>query len=77
MSPLRFKARVGNVCDVFTLRFTSGATPDKDLMARMAASHFPHIPVSAELIEIWYCYCKEIESRKYERYLYQFLNQVL
>ena len=51
MSPLGFKARVGSalfklcggVCDIHSLRFTSGATPLPVYIASIAASHFsPH-----------------------------------
>ena len=51
MSPLGFKVRVGSlihtwwrhICDVHSLRFTSGATPADLLTASMAASRYsPH-----------------------------------
>ena len=57
MSPLGFKARVGSalfelcrgICDIHSLRFTSGATPLPVYIASIAASHFPHMRVSAEV----------------------------
>ena len=57
MSPLGFKARVGSalfelcggVCDIRSLRFTSGATPLPVYTASIAASHLPHMHVSAEV----------------------------
>ena len=57
MSPLGFKTRVGSalfelcggVHDIHSLRFTSGATPLLVYIASIAASHFPHMPVSAEV----------------------------
>ena len=57
MSPLGFKARVssalfklcGGVRDIRSLRFTSWATPLPVYIASIAASHFPHMHVSAEV----------------------------
>ena len=37
------------VHDVHSLRFTSGVTPLLVYMASIAASHLPHMPVSAEV----------------------------
>ena len=56
-SPLRFKARVGSalyelcrgVCDICSLRFTSGATPLLVYTASIAASGLPHMRVSVEV----------------------------
>ena len=56
-SPLGFKARVGSalfelcggVCDIHSLRFTSGATPLLVYTASIAASRLPHMHVSAEV----------------------------
>ena len=56
-SPLGFKARVGSalfelcggVCDICSLRFTSGATPLPVYNASIAASRLPHMHVSAEV----------------------------
>ena len=57
MSPLGFKARVGSalfalgggICDIHSLRFTSGMTPLPVYNASIAASHLPHMRVSAEV----------------------------
>ena len=57
MSPLGFKARVGSalfelcggVRDICSLRFTSGATHLPVYKASIAASHLPHMHVSAEV----------------------------
>ena len=57
MSPLGFKARVGSalfelcggICDIRSLRFTSGATPLPVYNASIAASCLPHMCVSAEV----------------------------
>ena len=57
MSPLGFKARVGSalfelcggICDIRSLRFTSGATPLPVYIASIAAGHFPHMHVSTEV----------------------------
>ena len=56
-SPLGFKARVGSalfelcggVCYKHSLRFTSGVTPLPVYNASIAASHLPHMRVSAEV----------------------------
>ena len=56
-SPLGFKARVGSalfelcgdICDIYSLRFTSGATPLPVYIASIAAGRFPHMHVSAEV----------------------------
>ena len=56
-APLGFKARVGSalfelcrgIHDIHSLRFTPGATPLPVYIASIAASHFPHIRVSAEV----------------------------
>ena len=56
-SPLGFKARVGSalfklcggVRDICSLRFTSGVTPLLVYTASIAASHLPHMRVSAEV----------------------------
>ena len=37
------------VCDICSLRFTSGMTPLPVYMSSIAASHFPHMYVSAEV----------------------------
>ena len=61
-SPLGFKARVGSalfelcggVCDICSLRFTSGVTPLPVYIASIAAGHFPDMRVSAEVgCQIW------------------------
>ena len=57
MSPLGFKARVGSalfklcrgIRNIRSLRFTSGATPLPVYNASIAASHLPHMHVSAEV----------------------------
>ena len=57
MSPLGFKARVGfalfelcgGVRDICSLRLTSGVTPLPVYNASIAASHLPHMRVSAEV----------------------------
>ena len=57
MSPLGFKARVGSalfalgrgVHNIRSLRFTSGATCLPVYNASIAASHLPHMCVSAEV----------------------------
>ena len=57
MSPLGFKARVGSalfklcrgICDIHSLRFTSGVTPLPVYNTSIAGSHLPHMRVSAEL----------------------------
>ena len=57
MSPLGFKARVssalfelcGGICYIHSLRFTSGVTPLPVYNASIAASHLPHMRVSAEV----------------------------
>ena len=56
-SPLGFKARVGSalfklcrgVCDIHSLRFTSDVIPLPVYIASIAAGHFPHMHVSAEV----------------------------
>ena len=39
----------GGICDIHSLRFTSGMTPLLVYMVSIAASHFPHMHVSAEV----------------------------
>ena len=56
-SPLGFKARVGSalfalgrgIRNIHSLRFTSGVTPLPVYNASIAASHLPHMRVSAEV----------------------------
>ena len=64
-SPLGFKARVGSTLFAFggglhnihSLRFTSGATPLPVYNASIAASHLPHMRVSAE-VGCWDLNCR-------------------
>ena len=39
----------GGICDICSLRFTSGMSPLLVYMVSIAASHFPHMHVSAEV----------------------------
>ena len=57
MSPLDFKARVGSalfklcagICNIHSLRFTSGVTALPVYNASIVVSRLPHIHVSAEV----------------------------
>ena len=61
MSPPGFKARVGSalfelcggICDIHSLRFTSGVTPLPVYISNIAASRFPHMCVSACVFHCW------------------------
>ena len=64
-SPLGFKARVGSalftlgggIHDIHSLRFTSDATPLLVYNASIAASHLPHMCVSA-VVGCWDLNCR-------------------
>ena len=59
---LGFKARVSSLIDtwqrcsdIHSLKFTPGATPLPVFVGSIAASHFPHMRVSAVVLFLFFC----------------------